>query len=90
MVGLGFSLKLMPIVLLPLVLVLARKWRAVWWADAGGALGMILPFLPFLIQGGGAIFTTPTVSGQTARGLQIETVAASPFLLREHLPARIV
>ena len=49
---------------------------------------MVVPFVPFLIQGGGAIFTT-TVSGQTARGLQIETVAASPFLLRERGAARI-
>ncbi len=81
-VGLGFSLKLMPIVLLPLVLVLARRWRAVWWAGVAALLGMVVPFVPFLVQSGTAIFTT-TVSGQTARGLQIETVAASPFLLRE-------
>jgi uncharacterized membrane protein len=81
MVGLGFSLKLMPIVLLPLVLVLARKWRAVWWATLAAALGAILPFVPFLIQGGPA-FMTSTVRGQTARGLQIETVSATPFLLR--------
>ena len=82
MVGLGFSLKLMPIVLLPLVLVLARRWRARLVGHAGGALGAILPFVPFLIQGGTG-FLTSTVSGQTARGLQIETVAASPFLLRD-------
>jgi hypothetical protein len=81
-VGLGVSLKLMPIVLLPLVLVLARRWRFVWRAGLAALAGMVVPFVPFLIQGGGAIFTT-TVSGQTARGLQIETVAASPFLLRE-------
>jgi hypothetical protein len=81
-VGLGFSLKLMPIVLLPLVFVLARRWRLVWRAGLAALVGMAVPFVPFLIQGGTAIFTT-TVSGQTARGLQIETVAASPFLLRE-------
>ena len=84
MVGLGFSLKLMPFVLLPLVLVLARRWRVVWWATLAAALGAILPFVPFLIQGGPG-FLTSTVSGQTARGLQIETVAASPFLLRNIL-----
>ena len=81
MVGLGFSLKLMPIVVLPLVLVLAHRWRAVWWATLAAALGAILPFVPFLIQGGLG-FLDSTVSGQTARGLQIESVAASPFLLR--------
>ncbi|HTX69685.1 MAG TPA: glycosyltransferase family 87 protein [Thermoleophilia bacterium] len=81
-VGLGFSLKLMPIVLLPLVFVLARRWRAVWSAGLAALAGMVVPFVPFLIQGGSSIFTT-TVSTQTARGLQIETVAASPFLLRQ-------
>ena len=84
MVGLGLSLKLMPIVLLPLVLVLARRWRAVWWALLAAALGAVVPFLPFFIQGGSSFFTS-TVGGQTARGLQIETVAASPFLLRNIL-----
>ena len=82
LVALGFSLKLMPIVLLPLVFVLARRWRFVWRAGLAALAGMVVPFVPFLIQGGTAIFTT-TVSTQTARGLQIETVAASPFLLRE-------
>ena len=83
-VGLGFSLKLMPIVLLPLVFVLARRWRFVWRAGLAALVAMVVPFVPFLVQGGTAIFTT-TVSRQTARGLQIETVAASPFLLREVL-----
>jgi hypothetical protein len=80
-VGLGFSLKLMPIVLLPLVFVLARRWRLVWRAGLAALAGMVVPFVPFLIQGGTSIFST-TVGTQTARGLQIETVAASPFLLR--------
>jgi hypothetical protein len=84
MVGLGFSLKLMPIVLLPLVLVLARRWRVVWWAALAAAVGAFVPFVPFFVQGG-ASFLTSTVGGQTARGLQIETVAASPFLLRNIL-----
>jgi len=84
MVGLGFSLKLMPIVLLPLVVILARRWRAVWWVVIAAVLGAVVPFLPFFIQGGSSFFTS-TVGGQTARGLQIETVAASPFLLRNIL-----
>jgi hypothetical protein len=81
-VGLGFSLKLMPVVLLPLVFVLARRWRFVWRAGLAALAGMVVPFVPFLVQGGTSIFTT-TVGSQTARGLQIETVSASPFLLRE-------
>ena len=83
-VGLGFSLKLMPIVLLPLVFVLARRWRAVWWAGLAALLGMVVRSCPSWCRAAPSIFTT-TVSAQTARGLQIETVAASPFLLREVL-----
>ena len=81
MVGLGFSLKLMPIVLLPLVLILGRKWRAVWWATLGAAFGMIIPFLPFVVRDPGRLWTS-LVGAQTGRGLQIESVAASPFLVR--------
>ena len=81
MVGLGFSLKLMPIVLLPLVLILARKWRAVWWAMLAAAAGAVIPFVPFVAQDP-AKFYSSLVGTQTGRGLQIESVAASPFLLR--------
>jgi uncharacterized membrane protein len=84
MVGLGFSLKLMPIVLLPLVLVLARRWRLVWWATLAAAAGAVIPFLPFVARDPGR-FWASLVGGQTARGLQIESVAASPFLLRDVL-----
>jgi hypothetical protein len=83
-VGLGFSLKLMPIVLLPLVLVLARRWRLVWWATLAAAAGAVLPFVPFVVRGPGR-FWTSLVGQQSARGLQIESVIASPFLLRDVL-----
>jgi hypothetical protein len=89
LVGLGFSLKLMPIVLLPLVLVLACRRRAVWWAALAAAAGAIVPFLPFVARDPGR-FWSSLVGGQIARGLQIETVAASPFLLREALWAESV
>jgi uncharacterized membrane protein len=84
MVGLGFSLKLMPIVLLPLVLVMARRWRLVWWATLAAAAGAVIPFVPFVVRDPGR-FWASLVGGQTARGLQIESVAASPFLLRDVL-----
>jgi hypothetical protein len=84
MVGLGFSLKLMPIVLLPLVLVLAHRWRPVWWATLAAAAGAVVPFLPFIARDPGR-FWSSLVGGQVARGLQIESVAASPFLLRDVL-----
>ena len=81
MVGLGFGLKLTPVVLLPLVLVLARRRRSVAWATLGAVAGIVLPLVPFVVQGGLGFYTT-VVGTQTARGLQIETVAASPFLIR--------
>jgi uncharacterized membrane protein len=84
MVGLGFSLKLMPIVLLPLVLVLARRWRLVWWATLAAAAGAVIPFLPFVARDPGR-FWASLVGVQTGRGLQIESVAASLFLLRDVL-----
>ena len=80
-VGLGFSLKLMPIVLLPLVLVLAHRWRAAWWATVAAALGAVLPFVPFLIQGGFG-FLTSTVSGRPRAVSRSRPSPASPFLLR--------
>ena len=84
MVGLGFSLKLMPIVLLPLVLVLARRRRSVVWAALAAAAGAVVPFIPFVARDPGR-FWSSLVGGQTARGLQIESVAASPFLVRDIL-----
>jgi len=77
-VGLGFALKLVPIVLLPLVLVLAAKRSPVLRAAVATGLAASIPFLPFLLRSSGAF--TGTLQGQTARGLQIETVAATPYL----------
>ena len=81
-VGIGFSLKLMPIVLLPLVLVLARTRRCVAWALAAAAAGALIPFLPFLVRDAGGVKTSLLVS-QVGRGLQIESVAASPYLVAQ-------
>ncbi len=83
-VGLGFSLKLMPIVLLPLVLVLARGRRSVWWAALAAAGGAVIPFVPFVARDAGR-FWSSLFGGQIARGLQIESVAASPLLVRDIL-----
>lgn len=84
LVGLGFSLKLMPIVLLPLVLVLARGRRSVVWAALAAAAGAVIPFIPFVARDPARLWSS-LVGGQTARGLQIESIAASPFLLRDLL-----
>ena len=82
LVGLGFSLKLMPIVLLPLVLVLARTWRRGTRVVLLAAAGAIIPFVPFLIRGPGSLWTS-LFGGQVSRGLGIESVAATPYLLAD-------
>jgi len=83
-IGLGFSLKLMPIVLLPLVLVLARTRRRVVWATVAALVGAIGPFLPFLIHDAAGVRSS-LFGAQIGRGLHIESVAASPFLLLQVL-----
>jgi len=79
-VGLGFSLKLMPIVLLPLVLMLARTRRRVLWAAVAALVAAAGPFLPFLIHDAAGVRSS-LFGMQATRGLHIESVAASPFLL---------
>jgi uncharacterized membrane protein len=83
-VGLGFSLKLMPIVLLPLVLVMARTRRGVVLATAAALAAAAAPFIPFLIHDPAGV-TSSLFANQLGRGLHIESVAASPFLLVEVL-----
>jgi hypothetical protein len=77
-VGLGFALKLVPIVLLPLVLVLAARRRPVLRAALAAVIAAAVPFVPFLVRSMGAF--TGTLQGQTSRGLQVESVAATPYL----------
>ena len=77
-VGLGFALKLVPIVLLPLVLVLAARRRPVVCAAVAAGIAAVVPFVPFLVRSSAAF--TGALQGQTARGLQIESVAATPYL----------
>jgi hypothetical protein len=90
-VGLGFALKLTPVVLLPLVLLLATGRRARLWAIVGAALAAVLPFVPWLVVSAGAF---DSVAGyQTGRGLQVESLAATPYLLLAefaHGAARVV
>ena len=49
-IGLGFSVKLMPIVMLPLALILARTRRRVLWALLAGVAAAAAPFVPFLVH----------------------------------------
>jgi hypothetical protein len=88
-VGLGFALKLMPIVLLPLVLILARTRRAALMAAVAAAAAAIIPFVPFAIHDPGALRSS-FFGMQVARGVHIESVAASPFLLAQVLRPGVV
>jgi hypothetical protein len=78
--GLGFSLKLMPIVVVPLVLVLAHTRRRIFWALLAAALAAVVPFVPFVLHDPSGIASS-YVGMHLGRGLQIESVAASPFLI---------
>ena len=81
-IGLGFSLKLMPIVMLPLALILAGTRRKALWALLAGVVAAVTPFVPFLLHDEGAI-RSALFGAQVGRGLQIESVAASPYLVTE-------
>lgn len=80
--GLGFALKLMPVVLVPLVLILAQTRRRAETAALAALLAAVVPFLPFLVLDARAVAKT-FVGSQVARGLQIESVAASPYLVAQ-------
>jgi hypothetical protein len=79
-IGLGFALKLMPIVLLPLALILAPTRRKAVWALLAGVAGAVVPFVPFVLHDAAGVKSS-LFGAQIARGLQIESVAASPYLI---------
>jgi hypothetical protein len=82
LLGLGFAVKLMPIVLLPLDLVLARSRRNIAWATTAALAAGALPFVPFVVHDFGGLRSS-LFGMQAGRGLHIESVAASPFLLAQ-------
>jgi Glycosyltransferase family 87 len=88
-IGLGFSLKLMPIVVLPLVLTLARTRRQALWALLAGVAAAVAPFVPFLLHDEASV-RSALFGVQIGRGLQIESVAASPYLIAEMIHHDVV
>jgi hypothetical protein len=82
--GIGFALKLMPVALVPFVFILAGTWRKTRSVALAAVVAGIVPFVPFLVVGAGAL-ASGTVKGQMVRGLQIESVAASPYLVAQVL-----
>ena len=76
--GLGFALKLTPALLLPLVLLLQERRRAVLVLIAGFALAAALPFVPFVVNDPGTAATPFTYHAR--RPLQLESVLGTPWV----------
>lgn len=74
LLGLGFALKLVPVLLLPLVLLVARRR---WSAVVAFAVAAAVPFLPYL----GAPHLAGLFLYHAERPLQLESVLATPFLV---------
>jgi hypothetical protein len=78
-VGLGFALKLTPVAILPLALVLPRGRKTAVWAAVAAIGAALLPFVPFLLKSRHAFDSVFAYQG--TRGLQIESLASTPYLL---------
>lgn len=81
--GLGFALKVIPAILLPVVLVLAPNRAAVLRAVIAFAIGAVAPFLPHLAGKPGNLAGIFTYHAN--RPLQIESVLATPHWIAEVL-----
>jgi hypothetical protein len=78
-IGIGFALKLTPVVLLPLVLLLAPTLRRAAAAVGVFAASALAPFLPYLAMAPGGVWHIFAYFLQ--RPLQIESTISTPFLL---------
>jgi hypothetical protein len=77
--GLGFALKLTPLLLLPLLFGLAATRRRVVWAAIAFGVAALLPFVPFLLVGGHGLTYVFTYNAH--RPLQIESMLSTPYLI---------
>jgi hypothetical protein len=83
--GMGFALKFTPVVLVPLVLLLAGPARRWVWPLVAFAAAALAPFLPYLLRSvSGVWYTFQYFLG---RPLQIESVLGTPQLFGELLGA---
>ena len=83
--GMGFALKFTPIVILPLVLVLAGPARRWAWPLVAFAAAAIAPFVPYLLRSWSGVWYT--FQYFLGRPLQIESVLGTPQLFGELLGA---
>jgi hypothetical protein len=78
--GIGFALKLTPVILLPLVFVLAWRRRTIIWTFVLFSLAAVLPFVYYAVRGTAAIKGLWHVfSYHLHRPLQLESVAGTPY-----------
>jgi len=79
LVGVGIALKITPVLLLPLVIMLAPQGKAMR-ALAASLIVSVAPFLLVLTQGGGAAANlSRMLTYHIGRPLEIESVLATPF-----------
>jgi hypothetical protein len=84
--GLGFAVKVTPVVLLPVVLLLAGWNRRALWSLALFVLAALLPFIPWLIVAPGGV--EHAFLYHLDRPLQIESVLGTPLFVW-HLLGRL-
>ncbi len=77
--GLGFALKLTPLVLLPLVLLLAGHPRRWAWPLVAFTAAAVTPFIPYLFSSPGGVWEV--FAYHLERPLQIESVLGTPMLV---------
>ncbi|WP_242343182.1 hypothetical protein [Anaeromyxobacter terrae] len=83
--GLGFALKLVPAILLPLVLLLAPSPRAALRAGVAFAAAAAAPFLPYVPEGITGL--AGVFAYHRLRPLQVESVLATPIWIARLLGA---
>lgn len=79
MLGVGFALKLTPLIFLPLVVLLARRRTQIVFVILAFVLAAASPFLPHLLHAGADV--TYLFSYHGKRPLQIESMLSTPYLL---------
>lgn len=77
--GLGFALKMTPVILLPLVLLLGKGRRIPVWSLLAFAIATAVPFVPFILHGPTGLGYPFIYHGD--RPLQVESVLSTPYLV---------
>jgi len=79
LVGAGFALKIVPAILLPLVLVLAGRARAIAWCGLAFSVAAFTPFVPLVTHGAAGL--EHLVRYHLERPLQVESSLATALMI---------